>query len=80
MKSVKTFYKAVSTNTREFKTGLLLTIDTSTYLFNVPDDFSRLIFINKGSNLFTSKGMAKYAFLSSLDVNHFGGFPSFYLS
>jgi len=76
---MKYFYKAVSTNTRDFKTGLLVVVEGSSYLFNVPDGFQRLILSNK-INLMTSTGAAKYVFLSSLNADHFGGFPAYYLS
>jgi hypothetical protein len=36
---MKYLLKAISPNTKDMKTGLLLIIDDCTYLFNTPDGF-----------------------------------------
>jgi ribonuclease BN (tRNA processing enzyme) len=70
------FFKAISTNTRDMKTGILLTIEESRYLFNVPEGFCRIVASN---NTLFSKNYPKYIFISSLHPNYFGGFSAYYL-
>lgn len=75
---MKYFYKALSANTRDMRTGLVVFIEGSSYLFNVPEGFQRHVLTSK-DNLFSKQG-PKYIFLSSLSPDHFGGFPTYYLS
>jgi hypothetical protein len=36
---MKYLLKAITTNNRDLKTGILFTVDEISYLFNVPDGF-----------------------------------------
>lgn len=72
---MKYLFKAISTNTKDLKTGLILIINDCTYLFNVPDGFQRVAL---GQKLSFHK--AKYVFVSSLKPDYFAGFPGFYMS
>ena len=68
-------FKAISTNTRDLKTGLLLIFDETQYLFNIPDGFQRVA-LERRLNFHKSNTI----FLSSLSPDHFGGFHGFYLT
>ena len=68
-------FKAISTNTKDMRTGLILTIDDQQYVFNTPDGFQRQCLFHN-----VSFGRSKYVFVSSLQPNYFAGFPGFYMS
>jgi hypothetical protein len=72
------YFKVISTNTRDLKTGLLFFIDESSYLFNCPDGFQRVASIGQ-TNVF-DKGMQKSIFVSTLKPEHFGGFPGYFMT
>ncbi len=71
----KATLKAISTNTKDMKTGILLEVDSKGYLFNIPDYFQRTATSQK-MKFYT----AEYIFLSRLMPNYFAGFPGFYMS
>ena len=75
---MKYLFKAISTNTRDLRTGLLVIMDESNYLFNIPDGFQRLGLLS--STRVYAKNQGKYLFISNLGAGYFGGFPGFYLS
>jgi ribonuclease BN (tRNA processing enzyme) len=72
---MKYLIKAISTNTKDMKTGLVIIIDDCQYLFNAPDGLQRVALFQK-----LSFHKSKYIFISSLSPNHFSGFPGFYMS
>lgn len=72
---MKYLIKAVSTNTKDMKTGILVNIDDCQYLFNTPDGFQRVALFQK-----LSFHKSKYVFVSNLSPNYFGGFPGYYMS
>ena len=39
---MKYLYKAISTNTKDLRTGILLIFEESRYLFNAPEGLSRV--------------------------------------
>ena len=68
-------FKAISTNTKDLRTGLVVIIEDAQYIFNVPDGFQRVAHIKKLSFHKTNN-----VFVSSLMPDHFAGVPGFYLS
>jgi len=44
---MKYLFKAISTNTKDMRTGILVMIDDVQYLFNTPDGLQRLASANK---------------------------------
>lgn len=73
---MKYLFKAISTNTRDLKTGIILIVEESKYMFNVPEGFCRLAW---GNGIFV-KSFPKYIFISSLHPDYFGGLAGLYLS
>ena len=51
---MKYYFKAISTNTADSKTGLMFILDDCQYLFNVPDSFARMAQIDH-TNFFKTK-------------------------
>ena len=72
---MKYLLKAISANTKDMRTGLVLIINDCTYVFNTPDGFQRTALTQK-----LSFHKAKYVFISNLKPNYFAGFPGFYMS
>ena len=76
------YYKVISTNTRDLKTGIAFFIQgperLSSYIFNVPDGYQRH---NRIHNLkLFSKINSSNIFLSSLNADHFGGLVGYLLT
>lgn len=44
---MKYFLKAITTNNRDLKTGIVFQLDEMAYLFNVPDGFQRVALATK---------------------------------
>jgi ribonuclease BN (tRNA processing enzyme) len=76
---MKYLYKAISTNTKDSRTGIMVIIEGSSYLFNAPDGLQRLT-LTQGNSILKRSTMPRYIFLSSLGADHFSGFGAFYLS
>lgn len=72
---MKYLIKAITTNNRDLKTSLLLTIEEKSYLFNCPDGFQRMALNQK-----MKFNKVRYVFLSSIHPDYYAGFPGFYLS
>lgn len=72
---MKYLLKAITTNNRDLKTAISIVFDDRTYLFNVPDGFQRMALNQK-----IKFNKVRYVFLSSLQADHYSGFPGFYLS
>ena len=72
---MKYFLKAITTNNRDLKTGIVFQLDEMAYLFNVPDGFQRVALATK-----LQFKRVRYVFLSQTHPDYFGGFPGFYLS
>jgi ribonuclease Z len=72
---MKYFLKAITTNNRDLKTALYVVFEERAYLFNCPDGFQRMALNQK-----MKFNKVRYVFLSSLNPDHYGGFPGFYLS
>ena len=70
--------KALNTNNRDLRTALLFQISDKkeqTYLISCPDGFQRIANYQK-----LKFGKVKVVFVPSLNPDHFGGFPGFFLS
>eukprot|EP00347_Sterkiella_histriomuscorum_P018145 403346620 len=72
---MKYFIKAITTNNRDLKSGILFSFEDKAYLFNCPDGFQRMA-LNQRMKF----KAVRYVFLSSLHPNHYGGLPGFFLS
>ena len=78
---MKSYFKALSANTRDMRTGIFFQVQSGTktksYIFNVPDGFNRL---NITKSKIFQVGTAETIFISSLKPDYFGGYPSFLLT
>ena len=72
---MKYLFKAISANTADSKTGIVVISDDCQYLFNAPEGFQRAAL---GQKLSFHK--TKYVFISNLLPDYFAGFPGFYMS
>ena len=72
---MKYLFKAISTNTKDMRTGILVTIDDVQYLFNTPDGLQRIAVANK-----VPFNKIRYVFVSNLKPDYFAGFPGLYMS
>ena len=80
---MKVYLKVLATNSKDFKTAILVGCKNSHYFFNMPDGLQKVGQLEqphmKSLKIFSAK-TKKYIFVSSLHPDFFGGFPGYYLS
>lgn len=72
---MKYYIKAITTNNRDLKTGLVFAFENRSYLFNCPDGFQRMAL-----NLKVKFKQVRFVFLSGMQPEYYSGLPGFYLT